>query len=94
MFNRDSIELKELYRQCDSLDHQGKFTRRDLETFMQQMQVWPLYDSLTGLNVRNVRLHQSENRIMIHEDVMHVIWVFAQPRKKNANRCCNADKSI
>lgn len=53
MFNRDSIELKELYRQCDSLDHQGKFTRRDLETFMQQM--------------------QSENRIMIHEDVMHVI---------------------
>lgn len=42
MFNRDSIEIKELYQQCQSLDHQGKFTSQDVEALVREMQVWPL----------------------------------------------------
>jgi len=39
MFNRDSIEIKELYQQCQSLDHHIKFTSQDVEALVRQMQV-------------------------------------------------------
>mmetsp|Transcript_13674 Transcript_13674/g.55346 ORF Transcript_13674/g.55346 Transcript_13674/m.55346 type:complete len:213 (-) Transcript_13674:432-1070(-) len=53
MFNRDSIEIKELYQQCQSLDHQGKFTSQDVEALVREM--------------------QRENKIMLHDDVIHII---------------------
>mmetsp|Transcript_9808 Transcript_9808/g.40211 ORF Transcript_9808/g.40211 Transcript_9808/m.40211 type:complete len:353 (-) Transcript_9808:248-1306(-) len=53
MFNRDSIEMKELYQQCQSLDHQIKFTSQDVEALVRQM--------------------QRENKIMLHDGVIHII---------------------
>mmetsp|Transcript_13646 Transcript_13646/g.59570 ORF Transcript_13646/g.59570 Transcript_13646/m.59570 type:complete len:349 (+) Transcript_13646:1451-2497(+) len=53
MFNRDSIEIKELYQQCQSLDHHIKFTSQDVEALVRQM--------------------QRENKIMLHDDVIHII---------------------
>ena len=93
MFNRDSIEIKELYQQCQSLDHHIKFTSQDVEALVRQMQVWPLISWPYKLNVWNVSLDRERTRSCFTM-TWYALFEFMAWQHTTTVRSCSARRKI